>query len=465
MYWGFYYNKGAMKMTDRNNLTEGNIVRSLLRLAIPIMGTSFLQTAYNLTNMFWLGRAGSAAVAAAGTAGFFTWLAQAFIFIPKIGAEVGVAQAVGRKDIKDARSCVQNSIQLNIVLAIIYAAFLIMFREPLIGFYNLGDMKIISDAKLYLTIISLGLPFLFINPLFSGIFNGHGDSKTPFKYNVAGLTLNVILDPLLIYGLGPIPEMGVAGAAIATVISQFLVTAIFISLALKDKLLFSGWNLFHKPNLKKIRKISKLGIPVAFQSALFTIISMIIARIISDWGSVAIASQKVGSQIEALSWMTAGGFSTALSSFVGQNYGANKWERIRRGYFVGIASAGLVGVFVTLLFLIFPAQIFSAFINESQALTYGISYLKILGISQVFMCIEIATGGAFNGLGKTIPPSIVGIVFNLMRIPMALALSSIPTLGLDGIWWSISISSIFKGIFISAWFIILLNKNKKHLNN
>jgi putative MATE family efflux protein len=253
--------------------------------------------------------------------------------------------------------------------------------------------------------------------------------------------------------------MGIEGAAIATITAQFAVCLIFLIYIRKEKVLFHGWRLFDTPDLKKLKKITRLGLPVAFQSGLFTLISMIIARIISDWGPIAIAVQKVGSQIEALSWMTAGGFSTAISAFVGQNYGAKKWDRIRKGYLAGITTVGIIGLLVTILFVVAPEPIFSAFIpNDKIAIKYGISYLQILGVSQVFMCIEIATGGAFNGLGRTVPPSIISIVFNALRIPMALALSAIPILGLNGIWWSISISSILKGFFIVGWFIIILNK-------
>jgi putative MATE family efflux protein len=454
-------------MRNKNILTEGKIMKALVSLALPIMGTSFVQTAYNLTDMLWLGRVGSAAVAAAGTAGFFTWLAQAFIFIPRIAAEVGVAQAVGRKDVEDARSYVRHTIQINIILSILYAAALVIFRNPLINFYNLGDPLIIKSAKSYLVIVSLGLPFFFMNPVLSGIYNGYGNSRTPFLINTIGLVINMILDPVMIFGIGKLPAMGVEGAAFATILAQFCVFIIFINLIRREKVLFSGWKLFETPDWSKVIKISKLGLPVAFQSGLFTLISMLIARIISNWGPIAIAVQKVGSQIEALSWMTAGGFSTALGTFVGQNYGARKWNRIRKGYFAGFGVVGSIGLIVSAIFILIPEPIFKLFIpNDRQAITYGISYLQILGVSQFFMCIEIATGGAFNGLGRTIPPSLVSIAFNTLRIPMAVVLSAIPALGLNGIWWSITISSILKGIFIVTWFILLVNnKIMKHANS
>ena len=451
--------KGNKEITKTNNLTEGNILKSLFKLALPIMGTSFVQMAYNMTDMIWVGRVGSRAVAAVGTAGFYTWLAMAFILIPKIGAEVGVAQSVGKKDMKEAKVYIKHSLQMIVGIALIYALVLITFRNPLIGFFNLGEADIIHDATTYLVIISFGIVFYFINPVFTAIFNGYGESRTPFIVNSIGLVVNMILDPLMILGIGPFPRLEVAGAAMATVIAQATVTAIFIAIAKGRRDLFSELNLFTAPDMVHIRKISKLGLPVALQSGFFTAIAMVIARIIAQWGPIPIAVQKVGSQIEAISWMTAGGFQTAMGTFVGQNYGAKKWPRVFRGYFAGMSIMSLIGILASLLLIFAARPLFSIFVpGEEETIRYGIVYLRILGLSQLFMCIESTTAGAFNGLGKTVPPSIVGIIFNGLRIPAALFLSS-TSLGLNGVWWAISISSIFKGVVLTTWYLLMLKKN------
>jgi putative MATE family efflux protein len=442
------------------NLIEGSITKTLFKLALPIMGTSFVQMAYNLIDMLWVGKIGTGAVAAVGTAGFFTWLANAFILIPKIGAEVGVAQSTGQKDMKEVKKYIKHSIQLGVILALIYGIAMIIFRNNLISFFNLGDEKIVQTTIDYLVIVSCGFVFFFINPIFTAIFNGYGDSKTPFIINSIGLIANVLLDPLLIMGIGPFPRLEVAGAAIATIIAQGVATLVFVIKARKTPAIFSDIQLFHKPDLLHIQRIVKLGLPAALQSGFFSIIAMVLARIIASWGPIPIAVQKVGSQIEAISWMTAGGFQSAMSAFVGQNYGAQKWERINRGYRVGIVIVSLIGLFATALLFFGSRTLFSVFIQEEEAVRYGIQYLKILAFSQLFMCIEITTAGAFNGLGKTMPPSIVGVVFNALRIPGAIILAS-TSLGLDGIWWAISVSSIFKGMVLTMWYIIVMNKFQK----
>ncbi|MGI6569906.1 MAG: MATE family efflux transporter [Caldicoprobacterales bacterium] len=445
-------------MNSKNNLTQGSIPKALFRLAIPIMGTSFVQMAYNLTDMLWVGRLGSRAVASVGAAGFYVWLAAAFILIPKIGAEVGVAQSTGRKDAEGTRKYIRHCIQLVIFLAVLYSSTLIIFRKYLIGFFNLKEADIVNDSITYLVIISSGLIFYFINPIFSAIFNGYGESRTPFMINSIGLIMNIILDPLLIFGIGPFPRLEVAGAATATILAQAVVTLTFIITAAKRKELFSDLHLLKLPDLSHIRHIVKLGLPAALQSGLFTGFAMVITRIISQWGPIPIAVQKVGSQIESLSWMTAGGFQTAMAAFVGQNYGSGKWDRVVKGYFAGMSIMSVIGIIATVLLIFAARPLFSAFISEEETIKYGIVYLRILGLSQLFMCIESTSAGAFNGLGKTIPPSVVGITLNGLRIPAALLLSS-TSLGLNGVWWAISISSICKGTVLTAWYLIMLGRN------
>ena len=202
--------------------------------------------------------------------------------------------------------------------------------------------------------------------------------------------------------------------------------------------------------------------PPAIQSGIFASIAMIIAKIIAQWGATPIAVQKVGSQIESISWMTAEGFLTALSAFIGQNYGANKFDRIKEGYKKGMMIVGSIGIFATILLFFFAEPVFKMFIpNDPEALRLGVNYLRILSLSQFFMTIEVGTQGAFNGIGKTMPPAVVAIIFNGLRIPAALILSK-TILGLDGVWWSISISSIFKGLLLSLWFISTLKKMERN---
>ncbi|MCK9526914.1 MAG: MATE family efflux transporter [Limnochordia bacterium] len=442
-------------------LTEGSIFTALTKLAMPIIGTSFVQMAYGFIDMIWVGRIGSGAVAAVGTVGFFTWLANAFIIIPRIGAEVGVAQSIGKKDKEGVARAIRHSLQLIIALIVLYGIVIITFRQPLLAFYQLGP-EIQAMANDYLLIIALGFLFFATNPIFTAIFNGAGDSTTPFRINAVGLVINIMLDPVLIFGLGPFPALGVGGAAIATVIAQMAATSLFILEVRKRPELFENLRFFTRPDKAYLGRMIKTGLPMSLQSAVFTLISMTIARIISDWGPMAIAIQRVGGQIEQISWLTAGGFQSAMSAFTGQNYGAKLGQRIYRGYFVGLGIVSAIGMFATALLILGAEHLFGIFIPEPEVIALGASYLKIIGVSQLPMAVEILTAGSFIGLGKTAPPSIVGISLNLLRIPAALILSA-TVLGLDGVWWAISISSILKGIVLSGWYLRFMNTNKEML--
>ncbi|MBN2460328.1 MAG: MATE family efflux transporter, partial [Candidatus Cloacimonetes bacterium] len=166
-------------MSRKLDLTQGKIFTALIKLATPILATSLIQMAYTLTDMIWLGRVGSAAVAGAGTAGFFIWLGFGVILISKVGTEVMVAQTTGKKDINSAANYARNGLQFNFLSALIYGVVLLLNRNRLIDFFHLHDPLVEGMAFQYLTVVTCGLVFYFINPVLSGIFNGSGDSRTP----------------------------------------------------------------------------------------------------------------------------------------------------------------------------------------------------------------------------------------------------------------------------------------------
>ncbi len=447
-------------MTKNLNLTEGNIFKTITKLALPIMGTSFIQMAYNLTDIMWLGRLSTKAVAAAGTAGFFMWFGAGLILISQIGVGVGVAQSYGRNEIQEAKNFIANGIQLDFFIAILYSLFLYFFRYNIIGFFNIDDLDVFNMAIEYLKIISFGMTFYFMNPIFSTTLNSSGDSITPFKVNAIGLVFNMVLDPLLMFGIGPIRGFGIKGAASATVIAQIIVSITFVIISKRNETLYSHVKIFKNPEMDYIKRIIKLGFPAFLQTSAHAGIGMILTRIIAGFGSTPIAVQSVGSQIESLSWMTSEGFSAAISAFIGQNYGAKKYDRIKEGYKTGMKIVGTIGLIATLILTIGAKPLFKIFVpDDPYAIEEGIRYLRILGLSQFFMGIEIGTAGAFNGLGKTLIPAIVGVSLNGLRIPMAIILSGYTTLGLSGVWWSISSTSIVKGIVLSGLFIIFLRKS------
>lgn len=441
-------------MENRIDLLNGRILKALITLALPIMATSFLQMAYNMIDMIWIGRVGSGSVAAVGAAAMFINLGTGIGAFLRVGGQVCVARNFGAGDNQQAALYARNAIQLGFLIAVAYGLTLCIFTTPLIGFFRFTDAKIIGEAETYLYTMGIFIFLSIINPVCTAIISATANSKTPFKINTVGLLINIVADPILIFGIGPFPKLGVLGAAIATIFAQAVVFTLFIIYMKRDEKVFTKMH-FTRPMKKYVLKdIIKIGLPASIQCIMFSGISLTIGRIIASWGEVAIAVQKVGIQIESVSYMAAEGFSLATDSFIAQNYGAKQYRRANEGYKTGLKVMVAWGLITTFALVFFPEMIFKIFIPEADVIPFGADYLRILGYSQLFMCIEILTAGAFAAYGKTIIPSTVSIIFTGMRIPMGLLLGS-TALGLNGVWWAISMSSVFKGtilVFLFARF-------------
>jgi putative MATE family efflux protein len=458
-------------MKKKIDLTTGNILKKLLIVAIPTLFTSIVQMSYNLTDMFWVGKidtldiSGTDAIAAVGTAGYYMWFGFGLILLVKIGTSVKVSQAAGKDDMEEVKRIGNNGLVFMFALAAIYSLigyfgadlYMLPFKDKLGG-------NIISESTTYLKIVSMFVVSFFMVNFFNGVYDGLGKTINTFLITASGLILNIVLDPIFILedielfgnvynGLG----MGVKGAAIATVISQSFILFIYIVVystkfrPFRIKVIkYFDWN--------KIKEIAKIGLPVGIQSMLFTTIAIIVAIMVASYGDNATAIQRLGSQIEALAWMIASGFQVALASFVGQNYGAGKMDRVKDGYLTALKLLVPYGIFINIIMFVFAEQMIGLFIDDVEALAIGKRYLEILSVSQLFMIIELGTAGAFNGLGKTRIPSTVGFLGNLTRIPLGIMLA-LP-LGVYGIWWAVSMSSILKGIVLTVWFLMYLRKLK-----
>ncbi|QVK21527.1 MATE family efflux transporter [Mycoplasmatota bacterium] len=442
----------------KNDLTQGNILKKILLVAIPAVLTSLVQMTYNLTDMFWISQVtnigidNTKALAAVGTAGYYLWFGFGIILLIKIGLDAFVPQCVGKNDELTLNEYVVSGILFILALAFIYSMIGYFFKDTIIGIFNLEDPVVVKYAVSYLSIMSLFIYFHFLNPVIASIFNGLGKTVVPFVISSVGVLLNIVIDPIFIITF----KMGVSGAAIATVISQGVVTIIFIVLFISNKRPIKL--NFTKFRLSRVKEIIKVSFPISVQSIFFTSIALYLAVIVASFGNEALATQRIGTQIESLAWMVAGGFSVALAAFVGQNIGAKKYDRIEEGYFKALKPIIIYGMLVSTLLYTGSSYLYKIFNPSNEVLRLGTEYLKILGISQLFMVIEIATQGAFNGAGKNFPPSIIGIIFNAIRIPAAILLAK--EYGISGVWWAITISSVFKGIILLLWWILFMKKRR-----
>ena len=440
------------------NLTKGPILKTLTKLAIPIMASSFLGTLYNITDMAWIGLLGSKAVAGVGVGGMFTWLSQGLAAMARMGGQVQVAQCIGRGERDRAHGFAQAAVQLATLMGMAYAVISLVFTRQMVAFFQLTDPEAQTAALSYTKIACGLIVFSFLTLTMTGLYTAQGDSKTPFLANLIGLVTNMILDPVLILGPGPFPKLGVVGAAIATVTAQAIVTMMMILgvIIQKKENVLKGIRLTAKIPKEYLGGLCRIGIPTAIQGMAYCAISMVLTRMVSAYGAEAVATQRVGGQIESISWNTADGFAAALNAFIAQNYGAGKMDRVRKGYRACLWTVGIWGLLISFVFICFPKAIADIFFHEPKAVATAVGYLVIIGFSEAFMCVELTTVGALSGLGRTRLCSIISIAFTSARIPLAIILGGL--IGLSGIWWALSITSIIKGIIFTCTFLWITRK-------
>lgn len=422
-----------MKKID---LTNGKVISVIAALALPIMGSSLLQFTYNLIDMMWVGKLGSNAVASIGSSSLYVNIGNALNSLVVIGTGIKVAHAIGRKDDKEIKEYINAGIVINIIIGTVFGLMLIFLGKGFIEFLSLNNSKVERDAYYYLALNAPILFFAFFNMMYTRVLGSFGNNKFALKINGVGVIINIILDPICIY----IFKLGVIGAGISTLIANIIMFILFrIS---TNGILTYKYDL--KVNFEKIKEIIKLGFPMAFQRVLFTVINIMLAKIIAIFGAEAIAAQKIGVQIESVAYMIIGGLNGAVASYTGQNFGAGKSNRIKEGY----KSALLVGTSYAIamagVFLVFNRPLISFFISDETTTIIAASYLKAVAFSQVFSAVEMISNGMFTGIGKPNIPATISIVFTSLRIPLALLL--IKPFGISGIWISICISSILKGI-------------------
>lgn len=436
-----------MKKVD---LTKGRVLVVLTSLAIPIMGSSLLQFTYNLIDMLWVGGLGSDAVASIGSSSFFIGLGYSINALVVIGAGIKIAHAIGRKDNNKIKEYINTGIFINFIISIIYALILILLGKNFISFLKLGNHIVERESYYYLAINGPILFFSFFNLLYSRIFGSFGNNSEALKINAVGIIVNIVLDPIFIYTF----KLGVIGAALATLIANIIMYVLY---RIKAKGLLK-YDKTIKLDYEKVKEIIILGFPMAFQRILFTFVNIVLARIIAIFGTNAIAAQKIGLQIESITYMVIGGLNGAIASFTGQNFGANKLKRISQGYNTALIIGIVYSLLMSVIFILFKEPIIKLFIRDTDTSLIAYGYLQAVAYSQAFSTIEMVSNGLFTGLGKPRIPATISIVFTILRVPMALILMK--SYGINGIWWSIAISSILKGV--SAYLIYKLKVSKEY---
>ncbi len=440
------------RLENRKEILNGPIAKTLFFLAWPVMIGNTMQVAYNLADTFWLGRVGADAVAALSI-GF-----PLVFLIISIGAGITVAgttlvaQYMGRGD-EEMTNKVTAQIFLFVgALSIILAILGYSFNEQVLQLMG-SPANIIDDASDYLDIISLGIPFMFAFFIFSALLRGYGDTKTPMKMMVFSTLLNIILDPILIFGVGFFPEMGVRGAAYATIFARAVAGIIGVYI------LFTGKKGLHlkakylKPDFKEIKKILVLGIPSAGEQSIVALGMTFLMSIVSEFGTVVVAAYGIGSRILSAVMLPSRGFATATTTMVGQNLGAENVDRAEKSAWTSSTIILITMTLLALLFNLFPRFVISIFNTDPEVIRIGVGFLRIVGFSFGFLGVRFIIGGSFRGAGNTIIAMIIAIIALWgIRLPMAQFLGINLSWGPKGIWWGMFLSNFITAIIAAIWF-------------
>lgn len=440
-------------MALQQQSTEGNILNSLVRLAVPIIFANILQTAYQLIDTFWLGRLGGDAVAAVSLS--FPLL----FFILSIGAGITLAgtvlvshsQGAGNRKMIDINA--SQIVILIFLLSVILASMGYFLSPPLMIILGAGP-DIIGDAVTYFQISSLGFVFLFLFFAFQSLMRGIGNVMLPVYIVLFTVILNLILDPLFIYGFGPIPGFGVAGAAIASVITQALsaVAGLYILFKGRNGITISFAHM--KLDMKSLKKIMRLGIPASIEQSTRALGMTMMIILVTSFGTDIVAAYGIGARINSVVIIPALGFAIATTSLIGQNIGAGKIKRAEkianlsaRIGFLGLTSIGI------LLFLLAEPLVAFFVPDDPQVIRDGALFIKILAPSFGLLGVQQIMNGVFNGAGFTQASMFISILsLWIVRFPLAYLLSNNTSLGYEGIWWSFPISNLLAALAAYIYF-------------
>jgi len=439
-------------MAKVTTITRGPIYSTIFKLAWPIIASMVLETALSIIDYFWVGYLGTPEQDAVTSSTVVSWTLFSTIAIVVTGLTAMVSRAVGSEDLKRAEFVSKQGIQMavGVGLALAIAGY---FLAPLILEFLKTSDQVFVLAVPYLRIFFVSMIFHLIAESLGAIFRADGDTTSPTIAFASAAVINMVLDPFLIFGWGPFPELGVTGAAIASMISIASAVTILIGMLLRGKLEFSvaGWYR-NRPDFLTISRIGRIGLPIYLQNITFTTVYWFLIQIVHDFGETAGAAMGIGNRLESLSYMTAFGFSMAASTMVGQNLGAKNPDRASQCAWGSILIISIETFIISILFLTLPKQIANIFSDDPGAIAIATDYLIILGLSQVFMGIEIVLEGAFSGAGDTIPPMSVSIPGSLLRLPIAWYMAYELDFGVNGVWWSLTITSFLKAVVMMVWF-------------
>lgn len=422
------------------NILSGNIDRAIILLAIPMTLEMAMESLFAVVDIFFVSQIGVNAIAAVGLTESLMTITYSLGWGLALGTTAMIARRVGEKDNDGASVAAVQSIYLAFIIAIPIMIAGLIFSENFLRMMGASEM-IIAEGAGYTTLIIGSNIIVFLLFLINGVFRGAGDAALAMRSLTIANILNIILDPMFIFGIGPFPELGIEGAAVATIIGRLVGICYQIYHLAKGrgivKIHSGNWHYNNHVVLKLVRLSSGVTAQFIIGSASW----IFLMKIMSTFGSVALAGYTIAIRIIIFTILPAWGFSNAAATMVGQNLGALQPERAEKSVWrTGIFNMIFMGS-VMIVFLFYSGKIASFFTDENEVINAAAQCLNIFSLGYLSYAFGMVLVQAFNGAGDTRTPTIMNFfVFWMLQIPLAYFLSIQLLIGAPGVYWSIVIS-------------------------
>lgn len=435
-------------------LTQGSITLNIIRLSFPIIISNILQTAYQVVDTFWVGRLSAQAVAAVSFCFPVSFLLIALGGGLPIAGTVLLAQYTGRGDQESTNHVAAQTLMMVFLISLVLAAIGYSLATPTMRLMGAAP-DVLPDAVRFFQIAVLGFIFVFAFFAYQALMRGRGIVYPPMVIVFVTVLINFALDPLLIFGWGPFPKMGVAGSALATLCTQALAAAIGLTLMVRGR---HGIHLRLRdlpPDFDLMRRIFRIGFPSSIEQSTQAMGMTVMTMLVAGFGTIDVAAYGIGVRVMSCALVPAIGLSVATSALVGQNIGANQLARAERTNTVSCSLAFISLSFAGVLAYVGAPSIARFFIpSGGDVIEHSAVFIRAIALTFGFIGLQQVLTGSLRGAGDTVAPMVLAMIsLWVLRFPLAYVLSAHTALHVRGIWYAFPVTTVLSALMAGYWFM------------